>query len=826
VDDNRAIHDDFRKILCPSTNEALDELEASLFGPHDGAAKPPVLEMDSAYQGREALGMMQEAIRVGRPYWLAFVDVRMPPGWDGVETISHLWEADPDLQVVICTAYSDYSWGSMTARLKQRDRLVLLKKPFDSVEVLQLAAALTEKWRLLQESKLKMEQLEMLVADRTKILRDTNETLKAEIQRRKLADEALSESEARYQLLFRKNPLPMWVIDLHTLGFLAVNDAAIEKYGYSASEFSSMTVRDLHTPDEVPRIVEVLTGENARNPASGVVVKHLKKNGAVITAQISSRVVTFSGREAKLALAEDITERKKAEDRVLEQAALLDLASDAILVRDLSGKVRFWNRGAERLYGWSPIRAMGQQIKALFPKDDKSAMAAADREVLESGEWTGELRRRTQDGQEVTVSSRWTLLRDERGEPRSVLVIDTDISEKKKLETQFLRAQRMEGIGTLATGMAHDLNNILAPILMSAGFLRWEIEPEERDKAIERIEMSVKRGAEIIQQVLTFGRGINGERVAVKPAELVKEIAQIAGQTFPKNITLTVDMPSDIWPIMGDRTQVHQVLLNLCVNARDAMPTGGHLTLRATPTVLTKPMPALPKPASEGPYVLFEVADTGCGIAPGNRERIFDPFFTTKEVGKGTGLGLSTALGIVQSHHGVITVESELNRGTTFRVYFPAAPEAAGHDTAIIRRALPHGAGEAILIVDDEPDIIAGVCSLLQRHNYRVYTTAKGSEALEMIQNADLGIEVLMTDIVMPGMDGVTLIQAARAMAPKLRIVASSGLGNDLGGSSRAQDLKAMGVKCFLGKPYSTERLLTTLHELLRNGASANLAAD
>ncbi|HTA30749.1 MAG TPA: PAS domain S-box protein, partial [Candidatus Cybelea sp.] len=614
IDDNRAIHSDFRKILCPSSSAPLEVLEAALFGPEEAGVKPPVFEMDSAYQGQEGLALLEQSLKQGRPYWMAFVDVRMPPGWDGVETIAKLWEVAPELQVVICTAYSDYSWGSMTSRLQHRDRLVILKKPFDAMEVLQMASALTEKWRLLQQSKLKMEQLEILVADRTKVLCQTNESLKTEVLRRQRTAEALTETEERYHLLFHKNPLPMWVIDLHTLAFLAVNEAAVQQYGYSADEFASMTVRNLHVPEDLPAIMDLFSPEKIRLPASGLVVRHLKKDGTPISVELDSRVVTFSGREAKLALANDITQRKLAEDRVREQAALLDLASDAILVQDLSGKVRYWNKGAERLYGWNAAQAVGNQMDSLFPKQDKPALEAAQQELLARGEWIGELRKHTQSGQEVIVSSRWTLLRDEGKQPRSVLIIDTDITEKKKLESQFLRAQRIEGIGTLATGMAHDLNNILAPILMSAGYLRWDIPAEEREKAIGRIELSVKRGAEIIQQVLTFGRGIDGERVAVKAADLLAEIAEIIGQTFPKNIILEVDSQSDLGPLLGDRTQIHQVLLNLCVNARDAMPKGGSLKLRARTATLTESMPALPTPVPPGPYTVFEVADTGCGI--------------------------------------------------------------------------------------------------------------------------------------------------------------------------------------------------------------------
>ena len=824
IDDNRAIHSDFRKILCPSSDSQLAELEAAVFGPQDGAVSAPAFEMDSAYQGQEGLALVEQSLREGRPYWMAFVDVRMPPGWDGVETICRLWEAAPDLQVVICTAYSDYSWSRITSRLQRRDNLVILKKPFDAVEVLQLAAAMTEKWRLLQQSKLKMDQLEMLVADRTQILCQTSETLKTEVQRRQRTAEALSETEARYHVLFHKNPLPMWVIRLDTLGFLAVNEAAVEKYGYSADEFASMTIRDLHVPEEVPWISELLAGEKAREPSNGLIVRHRKKDGTKIFAQIDSRVVTFSGQEVKLALANDITERKKAEDRVREQAALLDLASDAILVQDLGGKVRFWNKGAERLYGWSARQASGNQMAALFPNQDKPALTAAERQLLAHGEWTGELRKHTRSGQEVTVSSRWTLLRDERGEPCSVLIIDTDITEKKMLESQFLRAQRIEGIGTLATGMAHDLNNILAPILMSAGYLRWDISSAEREEAITRIELSVKRAAEIIQHVLTFGRGIDGERVAVQPADLLAEVREIVGQTFPKSITLAVDSPPNLWPLMGDRTQLHQVLLNLCVNARDAMPNGGHLTLGANTLTLTEPMSALPSPAPPGPYIVFEVSDTGCGIPAANRERIFDPFFTTKEVGKGTGLGLSTALGIVQSHHGVVLVESEVGRGTTFKVFLPASPQAARKNTSKISRLPPRGDSEVVLLVDDEPVVLAGMRVSLEQNNYRVFTALNGQEALDFIRRGEPKIDALVTDIMMPTMDGITLIRDARALMPELKIIASSGLGTDMSGCIRAQELKSLRVASFLPKPYASEKLLHTLHQVLAGASDTTLA--
>ena len=695
IDDNQAIHTDFRKILCADHGSELKDMEATLFG-QSVTNRRPQYEIDSAYQGQEGVAKVDQARAEGRPYARAFVDERMPPGWDGVETTSRIWKICPDTQIVLCTAYADYSWDEMMAKLNYSDRLVILKKPFDAVEVLQLASAMTEKYRLSLEARDKMAQLESKVEQRTQMLQQTNENLQTEIRERQKAADALRESEDRYQLLFRENPLPLYVFDVKTLALLAVNEAALRGYGYSKQEMLAMTVKDLHCVEDKPVLEERLSEANVRHPVNGFVSRHRRKDGSVLTVEIFARVISFDGREAKLSLANDVT-------------------------------------------------------------------------------------------------------------------------EKKKLEAQFLRAQRLEGIGTLATGMAHDLNNTLAPILMSAGTLRWDLAPEEQERAISRIEVCVKHGADIIQQVLTFGRGLSGERVAIQAGELMNDVARIAGRTFPKDIVITAQAEDGLWTAKGDRTQIHQVLLNLCINARDAMPGGGRLGMRARNVMLTEPRPALPAPAPPGPYLLLQVSDTGCGIAPHNRERIFDPFFTTKEIGKGTGLGLSTVLGIVKSHQGAGMVESALGKGSTFWILLPASPQAVERATPFTPPEMPGGDGEAVLIVDDEPEIVSGMKSLLEKQNYRVLAARNGLEALAVVHRHGPAIDAVVTDVVMPEMDGVELIRVLRKMHPRLRIIASSGLGTEEGGGMRTEELQALSVKTFLAKPYTVDKLLEALHGTLPN---------
>ena len=370
-------------------------------------------------------------------------------------------------------------------------------------------------------------------------------------------------------------------------------------------------------------------------------------------------------------VARDITEHKRAKEKALSQASLLDLAQDAIIVRDMAEVIQFWNQGAVALYGWTAAEAIGRKITDLIWRDPEDFRAATE-QLLQTGKWAGEVRQRTKALREITVSVRWTLVRDAQGQPQSVLAINTDITEKKQLEAQFLRAQRLEGIGLLASGIAHDLNNILAPILMAAPMLRGMEDEAEAKSTLDMIVSNVERGRDIIRQLLIFGRGLQGERAPIQLRHLVKDMGTVIRETFPRNIAYQEACPSDLWPLIGDATQLHQVLLNLCVNARDAMPQGGKLTLRAANRRLDEPQADRTPDTQPGPYVVLEIEDTGQGIPKENLERIFDPFFTTKPLGQGTGLGLSTVLGIVKSHGGFLQVESTVGQGTRFIVHLPA----------------------------------------------------------------------------------------------------------------------------------------------------------
>ncbi|MGV0027403.1 response regulator [Phormidesmis priestleyi] len=503
-------------------------------------------------------------------------------------------------------------------------------------------------------------------------------------------------------------------------------------------------------------------------------------------------------------------ERQRSEQKIREQAALLDITTDAMLVRDLQHNIVFWNKGAERLYGWKSEEAIGQNVNQLLYRKPSSQLKEAVNTVLERGEWFGELNKITKSGQEVIVESRWTLVRDDAKRPKSILTVDTDITEKKQLEAQFFRAQRLESIGTLASGIAHDLNNILTPILAASQLLPLKLKnlDDRSQLLLQLLETNAKRGADLVKQVLSFTRGVDGRRMVLQTRHLIAEIEKILQETFPKSITVCTHIPKDLWTVSGDSTQLHQVLMNLCVNARDAMLSGGLLTISAHNQRLTENDARMNFEAQVGPYIVVSVADTGMGIPTSNLERIFEPFFTTKELGKGTGLGLSTVVGIVKSHGGFVTVTSQEGKGTEFKVFLPAVmvrEPRSDTDPKLLK-----GAHSLILVVDDEATVRESTRIALESYEYQVLTANNGREAIDLYAKYSQDIRLVLLDLMMPLMDGPETIRVLKRMNPDVEIVAMSGLSSKgmIGAAAGA------GVQRFLSKPFTVRELLGTLQEV------------
>jgi two-component system cell cycle sensor histidine kinase/response regulator CckA len=700
VDDNATIHQDIRKILCPPGAGAdLLAAEQELFGAAIPAAGRPqvAFEIDSAYQGQEALARVEAALLEGRPYAMAFVDVRMPPGWDGIETIRHIWAKYPELQVVICTAYSDHSWDAIVHALEQPDSFVILKKPFDNVEVLQLAHALTKKWSLNRQARLRLSELKDMVARQTAELSHMNEHLRSEVRRREQTEIALRGSEHRFHLAFKASSVPMGIMHASTRTYLEVNDA-----------FLHLTGRDY----------EEIVGSSSCDMGM-------------------------------LAQAADC-------ERVMEQVMRQGRVRDSVL--------RIIRKGGE-------------------PRD---TLVSLEPVVL--------------------------------GEERCLLVAVQDVTEQRKLEGQLRQSQKMEAIGQLAAGVAHDFNNLLTIIHGHASLLanRPNLDDPARH-SITQVKMAADRAATLTRQLLAFSRKQVMQPRALILNDVIEKSHGLLKRLLGETIRLECVYGRPLPPVFADENSLDQVLMNLTVNARDAMPGGGTVSIR-TEAVTVSATDALRNPdARAGQFVRLSVKDDGCGMDTSLLARIFEPFFTTKPQGKGTGLGLSTVYGIVKQHEGWMEVQSLPGMGSTFSVLLPVTdkqPEPV-NDTSFLRREVPRAkAQEVVLVVEDEPVLRDFITMTLEANGYTVLQAGDGMEALQ-VSNAPIGrIDLLLTDMVMPnGMTGAALAVQLSARIKDLRVLYTSGYSQEL---MENADRLTLGVN-FLPKPFDVNKLLRTVRACLES---------
>jgi PAS domain S-box-containing protein len=610
--------------------------------------------------------------------------------------------------------------------------------------------------------------------------------------------------------------------------YLMVNQAYARAVGYQPEEMLGMEWQRTVHPEDIEMMMtayqQMLNTGKVEVEARGI-----RKDGSLFYKQLNM-IATYNDQgqlTGHYCFMKDISdrkrgeaERKNAEQQIREQAALLNIASDAIFVRDLEHRILFWNFGAERLYGWTAAETFGRKANKFICQLIGSQIQAAIKTVLEVGSWQGELQKATKSGNEVIVTSRMTLVRDEAGQAKSILTVDTDITEKKQLEAQFYRAQRLESLGTLASGIAHDINNILTPILGFAQLLPVKLPnlDEQNRRMLEIITDNAKRGAKLVKQILLFSKGEPEKRVVLQLKYLLKDLERIIKETFPKSIEISSEKAtkSELWRVSADPTQIYQVLMNLCVNARDAMPDGGILTIAAENQVFDENYARANLEAKIGNYVVIAVSDTGCGIPKAIQERIFEPFFTTKESSKGTGLGLSTAIGIVKNHGGFVNLKSAIGKGSQFQVCLPAIYTEATQENADFQ--IVRGNGELILVVDDEAAICQVTQTSLVNYNYQVLTACNAVEAFSIYTQHQDAIALVLMDMQMPTISGVNAIRHLRQINPHLKIIAISGL------TSNRQLLEdsEIEVQAFLAKPCTIEELLTTIQRVLYGSKDEN----
>jgi len=632
-----------------------------------------------------------------------------------------------------------------------------------------------------------------------------------DITERKLAEDALRHSEERLRLI--TNLVPHGIFAKDAAGRHIFANPAL-------AELAGLPIEDILGKDDFDLVsdraqAEAFRADDLAVVRSGrkmVISEERRTDLSGRTRLLQTTKIPFTvaetGEIAVLGVCVDITDLKRTEARFRR---LVDSNVQGVFFWNIDGQITDSNDAFLQMVGCT--REDLDRRRMSWAEMTPPEFAEQDQRALEKLASTGvcepfEKEFFRQDGSRAPVLIAPAMFDDNRDEGFCFVL---DLSERKKLEQQFLRAQRMESIGALAGGVAHDLNNILMPITLSIEMLGREPATPKARQILDTIAVSAQRGADIVRQVLSFARGVESRKIEVKPEQLLTELQNIIKDTFPKNILLRFSVADDIWPILGDPTQVNQILLNLCVNARDAMPDGGSLTITAENRVLDEHYAAMNINTKPGRYVYISVTDTGTGMPKKIIHKIFEPFFTTKELNKGTGLGLSTVMAIVKGHDGIIDVYSEPGKGTSFKLYLPAIEESSEASEPLQKMALPHGAGETILVVDDETSILTITRHTLEAFGYHVVSAQDGAEAVAIYAEKKAKIALVLTDMMMPIMDGANLIRALLRIDPNVKIIAASGLSFGGGGNKPIES----GIKHFLPKPYTAETLLQTLRDVL-----------
>ena len=644
----------------------------------------------------------------------------------------------------------------------------------------------------------------------------------AEREARAAVQVALRESEIRYRMLAEHSHDVIWTMGLDgTLHFASPSVRAL--LGYSVDEILQRPFPSCFTPASARRLAFELGRARAHFEQTGQLptlvleLEHLRRDGTSVWTELVTTDFNPEDRETPLLLGvtRNIEQRRQAEHALTHQAAryrhLLDIATESIYILDASGLLLEANDSFLRQRGLDRSRLGGLRIEDWeTPSAGGSAGLLA---TLGSEAVTFEAHHCRADGTvfAVEVCARRVEL---DGRPH-LYCSARDITERRASEQQALRAQRLESVGLLASGIAHDLNNVLTPILLSVDILGLRYRTAEDREILAPVEAAARRGSTIVQQILTFARGAEGERVTIEPLLLLKELMHLIRETFPRNITHRLELAPGTNPVVGDPTQLHQVLLNLAVNARDAMPQGGTLTLRVRNEIFTEARVQHVPGSRPGNFVCFNVIDTGTGIAPAVLDHLFEPFFTTKPRGKGTGLGLSTVHGLVRGHGGFVQVLSEVGKGAEFRVYIPQTEKAAATVAAPLAKLRPAGDGTVVLVVDDEEAIVTVVAAILKRHGYLVARAPDGDAALGLLRGQPGRVQAIITGVMMPRMDGIRLTEEVRRLRPDLPIIVMSGLIEPDQDSENRKRLRDLGVTTFVGKPCSESELLDALDHTL-----------
>jgi signal transduction histidine kinase len=622
-----------------------------------------------------------------------------------------------------------------------------------------------------------------------------------------------------FQKLFSENSAPMWIFERDSLAFLAVNDAALRKYGWSRDALLCRNVADVRSTEDAPPLRKAReTLLASPGEALRVQWRHRLFTDGYAEGESVWCEMRFADRAAVLVtLTEPATAAPESAGEVrevpFEQAAGRRRSNDAVIICDFDDRIVFWNDGAERLYGIGSDRACARPMHEVLPSAPKNPWASAAPSLLTRGNWSGEFTHPRADGTaEAQICTHWSLLCAADGEPSGVVRIDCDLAAAQREESRFLRTQRLETVGALAGGIAHDLNNILSPILMSIGVLRAAVQDPGAQRMLNIIESSAQRGTTVVKQIFTFARGLDGDRVLLQPKHLVNDVSKLIAPTLPRNIDLRIEFPADLWTVNGDAMQLHQLLLNLCIRARDAMPEGGTLTIGAENVDVDLALARKFRAAQTGPCVLLRVSDTSAGLSKEELENLFARVHAEPASGAAAAQhDLATVQHILEKHGGFFAAESGRGTGTVFRAFLPAVAESVKEAAPVELGPVPRGNGELVLVVDDEMLVRETLVQTLQTNGYEVYTAEDGSDALALYFQRRDDVDIVVTDLSMGQMDGLTLVRSLRRVNPAVRVIVSSAQLQ----TETVAILRSLGVTTFLDKPFTAEKLLRSVRTVL-----------
>ena len=824
ADDEQSVLESYRQIFNGAPTRILSESESpGQSGSHLENELPAFLddsinlELVSCQQGDEAVAAVRESVAAGKPFAAAFVDVRMPPGPDGVWTAERIRMYDPHVHIVMVTAYSDYDPEDISRRVPPSDRLLYIQKPFHAVEIRRFIWALGTKW--WAEGLSRQMQAKLLSA---------NEQLERDIRARRQAEEQLAISEARYRSLTEN--LSDVIVQVSPEGIVEYcSPAATRVGGYHPEDVVGSSI-DRYIPErDHVRVGEAILRVLQSGEPEFLEFALIHADGEEFPVEVSAFPIVEQGQVVTLqCVMRDISERKQAEQRLRRsEASLAEAQRIAHLGNwdwDTQKNEVFWSDEIYRIFGLEP-QEFGSSYDAfltLVHSEDREFVRESVDKAL-SGEEPYSIDHRVvlPDGSERIIHGQAEVSYDETGKAIRMVGTVQDITEWKRaederelLEQQLFQAQKLEALGTLAGGVAHDFNNLLTGIIGMTELALQHVDPSSKaHEYLAQVPEQGRSAGQLIASLMAFSRRTESERKPLPLLPLVKQIRTVLERVLPENIVVRMKWPQQLPLVSADPTQMQQVIMNLATNARDAMPDGGELTVEVAEVSSDDEHFRHCDNAAPGDYICMSVRDTGMGIPPEVQEHVFEPFFTTKETGEGTGLGLAMVYGIVKSHDGYVHVCSEVGKGTEFRIYLPVVEQQVRADTDDTAQDTLRGE-ETLLLVEDNPTVLETGQCMLESLGYTVVTATNGEEALHVYKADQDRIALVLTDLTMPKMGGKELYEAIASLNPAARVLLLSGYGAE----QEVSALRSLGLQGFVAKPFSLKGLGRAVREALDNG--------